>query len=95
MADTPQNDQRAAASAQGSTADNRLARASAAGPRIDQPADNQAAQDWTNAANADLDRFMDTHVRNSALAQRTDLYNDAYGHVRALKELFANFNAGR
>lgn len=104
MADAPTNtDPRnpaqapglAPAQGQAPTGDNRLARAAAAGPRIDQPADNSATREWTDAAGADLDRFMDTHVRNSQLAQRTDLYNEAYTHIRALKDLFANYNAGR
>src|SRR3954454_18256125 len=39
-----------------------------------------------DAAHAALDDFHETHMRNSALSQRTDLYNEAQSHLRALRE---------
>lgn len=87
MADTPNpNDP----NKPGPTADNRLAQSAAAGRRVDQPADNKASAAWRDAASAHLDALLDTHIRNSPLAQRTDLYNDAFGHVQALREIFSN-----
>jgi hypothetical protein len=66
------------------TADNRVTGARTA------PAPATGAQVATNdPASADLDAFVDNHLRNSRLSQRTDLYNEAQAHVRALKELLS------
>jgi hypothetical protein len=69
-------------------ADPRATAARAAPPTAS--AASAPAPSGTDAASSDLDRFVDTHMRNSRLSQRTDLYNEAQGHIQALKQLFSN-----
>lgn len=79
------------APAAGDTSKTDLARAAAAGPRVDEPDKTIAKKNetaWFDAAHADLESWFDTHVKNSKLAQRTDLYNAAHGFKTSLKELF-------
>lgn len=71
---------------------NNLARAAAVGPRVDETnrdLANKATNDWIAKASEDLDAWFETHVRNSKLSQRTDLYNAAFALLRDLKELFS------
>lgn len=84
MADPISNDPRRPAP----TADNRAAAAPTAGRSAppSQPAPG------TDAVNSALDQFHETHMRNSDLSQNTALYNEAQGHLRALRETFSKLN---
>lgn len=70
-------------------------RATAAPPAGQARTAASAAQPQTQQAdpvNAALDEFHETHMRNSPLSQNTALYNEAHGHLRALRETFSKLN---
>jgi hypothetical protein len=72
-----------------------LARASVGGVKADASAEEReraagAKPAWQENAVKQLEKWVEDHIRNSALATRVDLYNQVHGAVQQIKQAISN-----